>query len=63
MFDVESREVEKDVHYYQNCLEGIMDFSKDTKIFCLIHKMDLIQEDQRENVGNLTFDLFLTHES
>lgn len=40
-----------------------MDFSKDTKIFCLIHKMDLIQEDQRENVGNLTFDLFLTHES
>ena len=38
------------MHYYQNCLEGIMEFSKDTKIFCLIHKMDLLQEDQRESV-------------
>jgi len=51
VFDVESRELEKDVHYYQNCLEGIIEFSKGTKIFCLIHKMDLIQEDQREIVG------------
>lgn len=52
VFDVESRELEKDVHYYQNCLEGIMEYkeAKDTKIFCLIHKMDLIQEDQREIV-------------
>ncbi|XP_017480380.1 PREDICTED: ras-related GTP-binding protein A-like [Rhagoletis zephyria] len=50
VFDVESRETEKDMHYYQNCLEGIMEFSKDTKIFCLIHKMDLLQEDQRESI-------------
>ncbi|CAG2108585.1 unnamed protein product [Medioppia subpectinata] len=50
VFDVESRELEKDMHYYQSCLEAILQFSPETKIFCLIHKMDLVQEDQRELV-------------
>lgn len=53
LFDVESREIEKDVHYYQNCLEGIMQYSKDTKVFCLIHKMDLIPDDQRDIVRKI----------
>lgn len=48
VFDVESRELEKDMHYYQSCLEAILQNSKDAKIFCLIHKMDLVQEDQRD---------------
>ncbi|KAJ3280527.1 hypothetical protein HK104_000608 [Borealophlyctis nickersoniae] len=48
VFDIESREIEKDMHYYQSCLEAILANSKDAKIFCLIHKMDLVQEDQRE---------------
>lgn len=48
VFDVESREVEKDMHYYQSCLEAILQYSPDAKIFCLIHKMDLIPEDQRK---------------
>ena len=48
VFDVESRELEKDMHYYQSCLEAIMTFSAKAKIFCLVHKMDLIQEDQRD---------------
>lgn len=50
VFDVESREMEKDMHYYQSCLEAILANSKDAKIFCLIHKMDLLQEDQRRQV-------------
>ncbi|KNC98778.1 small GTP-binding protein domain [Spizellomyces punctatus DAOM BR117] len=50
VFDVESREYEKDMHYYQSCLEAILQNSKDARIFCLIHKMDLVQEDQRELV-------------
>ncbi len=50
VFDVESREVEKDMHYYQSCLEAILQYSPDAKIFCLIHKMDLIPEDQRKVV-------------
>ena len=48
VFDVESRELEKDMHYYQSCLEAILQNSPEAKIFCLIHKMDLVQEDQRD---------------
>jgi len=50
VFDVESREVEKDLHYYQSCLEAIMQFSRDAKIFCLLHKMDLVAESARDAV-------------
>ncbi|KAI9140120.1 ras-related GTP-binding protein A-like protein [Paraphysoderma sedebokerense] len=50
IFDVESRELDKDMHYYQSCLEAILQNSKDAKIFCLIHKMDLVQEDMRERI-------------
>ena len=52
MFDVESRELEKDIHYYQTCLESLLALSENAKVFCLVHKMDLIQEDQR----SLMFD-------
>jgi len=48
VFDVESRELEKDYHYYQSCLEAILQNSPEAKVFCLVHKMDLVQEDQRE---------------
>ena len=50
VFDVESRELEKDIHYYQSCLEALLQNSPDAKIFCLVHKMDLVQDDQRELV-------------
>jgi hypothetical protein len=48
VFDVESRELEKDMHYYQSCLEAILQNSPVARVFCLIHKMDLVTEDQRE---------------
>jgi len=50
VFDVESRELEKDIAYYQSCLEAILQNSPEAKIFCLIHKMDLVQEDQRDAI-------------
>lgn len=50
VFDIESRELKKDLTYYHDCLEAIMQNSKAAKVFCLIHKMDLIPEDQRERV-------------
>ncbi len=53
VFDVESREVERDMHYYQSCLEAILQNSPEAKVFCLIHKMDLIPEDQRSVVSVL----------
>jgi len=50
VFDVESREHQKDLRYYGSCVEAIQQNSKDAKIFCLVHKMDLIPEDQREQI-------------
>ncbi|KAI9295585.1 rraga protein [Neoconidiobolus thromboides FSU 785] len=50
VFDVESRDLEKDLIYYQTCLEAMATNSKDAKIFTLIHKMDLVQEELREQV-------------
>jgi Ras-related GTP-binding protein A/B len=47
---VESREVDKDYRNYQNCLEALMQNSQNAKVFCLVHKMDLIQEEMREKV-------------
>ena len=59
VFDVESRELEKDMHYYQSCLEAILQNSPEAKVFCLVHKMDLVQDDQRELVGCFFPNLFL----
>lgn len=53
VFDVESRELEKDLHYYQSCLEAILQNSAEAKIFCLVHKMDLVPEEQRERIFRL----------
>jgi len=55
VFDVESRELEKDMHYYQSCLEAILQNSPEAKVFCLVHKMDLVQDDQRELVHKHVF--------
>ena len=56
VFDVESRELDKDMHYYQSCLEAILNYSPDAKIFCLIHKMDLVPEDQRDLIFRTRHD-------
>nr|CAG8436563.1 3715_t:CDS:2 [Entrophospora candida]CAG8457607.1 1952_t:CDS:2 [Entrophospora candida] len=56
VFDVESREIERDMHYYQDCLEAILANSKDAKIFCLIHKMDLVQEEYRHKIYTERFN-------
>eukprot|EP01119_Soliformovum_irregulare_P015837 TRINITY_DN4520_c1_g1_i1.p1 TRINITY_DN4520_c1_g1~~TRINITY_DN4520_c1_g1_i1.p1 ORF type:complete len:321 (-),score=87.63 TRINITY_DN4520_c1_g1_i1:70-900(-) len=50
IFDIESRELSKDVNYFKSCLEAIQQNSRDAKIFCLIHKMDLVPEEQREQM-------------
>ncbi|EAL63082.1 hypothetical protein ACTFIW_012493 [Dictyostelium discoideum] len=50
VFDIESREHQKDIKNYKSCIEAISQNSKDAKIFCLIHKMDLVPEDQRDTL-------------
>ncbi|ORZ40791.1 ras-related GTP-binding protein B-like protein [Catenaria anguillulae PL171] len=50
IFDVESRELDRDFDYFQSCIDAIKQNSKDAKIFCLVHKMDLVQEDLRDRI-------------
>ncbi|GAA5809199.1 hypothetical protein MFLAVUS_002604 [Mucor flavus] len=50
VFDAVSAELDKDIHYYQSCLESILTHSPDAIVFCLMHKMDLIQEDRRDKM-------------
>jgi len=59
VFDVESRELERDFHYYQSCLEAILQNSADAKIFCLIHKMDLIHQDEADRVMRFSSFFYL----
>jgi Ras-related GTP-binding protein A/B len=48
IFDVASDNPEGDLKYYQKCLEALMQHSPGARVFCLIHKMDLVAEEERE---------------
>lgn len=43
VFDIESREFAADVINYTNIIQALKEFSSGAKVFCLIHKMDLVQ--------------------
>lgn len=52
VFDVQSNDKEKDLVTFQRCMAAIEENSKDARVFCLVHKMDLIaDEDERQQVG------------
>ncbi|KAM5308262.1 LOW QUALITY PROTEIN: ras-related GTP-binding protein A-like [Glossophaga mutica] len=48
VFDAGSRDLERDVHHYQACLEALLRGSPAAGVFCLVHKMDLLREDPRD---------------
>jgi len=50
VFDVESSKFKEDLRRYKSCIEAIMQNSKSAKVFCLLHKMDLIPENKRIKV-------------
>jgi len=50
VFDIKSRDLAKDIEYYASCLAAVRQNSKAAQVFCLIHKMDLIPDEQREQV-------------
>lgn len=50
VFDIESRETERDFHTYVQVIKSLEQFSPNAAVFCLIHKMDLIQIESREAV-------------
>ena len=48
VFDVTSKDFSGDLQHYETCLSALQDLSKQAKIFCLVHKMDLLVESERE---------------
>ncbi|PWN54236.1 hypothetical protein IE53DRAFT_276381 [Violaceomyces palustris] len=44
------QEWEKDVRYYRDCLQALHQYSPDAQVFCLLHKMDLIDSSRRKQV-------------
>lgn len=51
VFDIESREFDRDLEVYSNIILALKDFSADAYVFCLIHKMDLIQPEHQERLA------------
>lgn len=50
VFDVESKEVSKDIEVFVKSLKQLRQFSPQAKIFVLLHKMDLVQIERREEL-------------
>ena len=48
VFDVTSKDFNGELQYYENCLSALTDLSPKAKIFCLIHKLDLLHETIRD---------------
>lgn len=59
--DVENKDSEKDVQYFRSCIDAIRQNSENAKIFVLLHKMDLLTEEQRETVFNQRYNEFAAH--
>lgn len=43
--DIEDREPNKELAYFKDTITALYENSKNAKVYCLVHKMDLIQED------------------
>eukprot|EP00640_Fibrocapsa_japonica_P003472 CAMPEP_0113939342 /NCGR_PEP_ID=MMETSP1339-20121228/5674_1 /TAXON_ID=94617 /ORGANISM="Fibrocapsa japonica" /LENGTH=307 /DNA_ID=CAMNT_0000942817 /DNA_START=65 /DNA_END=988 /DNA_ORIENTATION=- /assembly_acc=CAM_ASM_000762 len=61
VFDIESAELDKDLHHFQGVLEAIEQNSPDARMFVLIHKMDLVAEEERDVVFEDRKALVLQH--
>lgn len=58
VFDVESTELETEITHFDNVLEAIEQHSPDARIFILIHKMDLLKEEDREKCFKERYDMY-----
>lgn len=50
VFDIESRDFERDLMTYNAVVKALEEYSPHAKVFCLVHKMDLVQRDFRESL-------------
>ncbi|OCT52654.1 Ras-related GTP-binding protein A [Cladophialophora carrionii] len=50
VFDIESRAVEQDLETYSQVIKALKEYSPNAHVFCLVHKMDLVQHELREKI-------------
>ena len=50
VFEIESREVERDLLTYNAVIQALEELSPNARVFVLIHKMDLVQLDYRDSL-------------
>ena len=46
----DTSEWETDLRYFRDCLSALQTHTPDAEIFCLLHKMDLIQPERRKSL-------------
>lgn len=56
VFDVESKQVSKDIDTFKRVLANLKKYSSDCKVFILIHKMDLVQINKRQELFEIMFN-------
>ncbi|EGV66497.1 GTP-binding protein gtr1 [Yamadazyma tenuis] len=56
VFDVESKSINKDIEIFIKSLTNLQKYSPDAKVFVLLHKMDLVQIDKRDELFNIMMD-------
>lgn len=52
VFDIESRDFERDLITYGKIIKALQEYGPSAVVFCLVHKMDLVQHDLRERIYN-----------
>lgn len=50
VFDIESRIVERDLGTFNAIIKALEEFSPTAAVFCLVHKMDLVQNEYRDDL-------------
>jgi Ras-related GTP-binding protein A/B len=56
VFDVESKLINKDIEIFVKSLTNLQKFSPGAKIFILLHKMDLVQIDKRDELFQIMME-------
>ena len=50
VFDIESREFDRDIKTYSTIVKALQEYSPRSSVFCLVHKMDLVQTEYRDSL-------------
>jgi len=50
VLEVTSKRVDPDLEEFAQCVKNVREFSPEAKLFCLVHKMDLVNKDEREKI-------------